>query len=69
MSLNDRDRSEIRTLIYDARNRAMKYGTMHPLWDAIFDAEALLEGGPTLIPYRTRESIEELKRVLQPSNL
>lgn len=31
------------------REQAEPHGSMHPLWDAISDAESLLKGGGTLL--------------------
>ena len=31
------------------RDRALMAGAMHPLWDCIADAEALLDGKPTIM--------------------
>jgi len=46
---------ELKAFIKAARKRAAPVGPGHALWDLIFDAEALLVGGQTLL---SREQIE-----------
>ena len=50
---------EIRAAIRIMRTKAQPVGTMHGLWDLIFDAEALLTGGETLLK---RDVIEKALR-------
>ena len=51
--------AEIRAAIVDMREAAHRAGTLSSLWDVIFDCEALLKGGRTLVP---RETIEDMVR-------
>jgi hypothetical protein len=46
----------IRAKIAKARSIAAPYGSMHPLWDVISDAECLLKGQRTIVD---RQGIEE----------
>ena len=48
---------ELRDAIMILRQRAQRVGPQHALWDVIFDAEALIEGKPTILP---REEIVAL---------
>lgn len=41
---------ELRSYIKRARRVAARYGTLHPLWDTILDAEAILAGKQSLSP-------------------
>lgn len=45
------DREEMRELAFKARKRvqASGVGSMHSMWDVIFDAEALLAGAKPLV--------------------
>jgi hypothetical protein len=51
---------ELKAFIKAARQRAAPVGPGHALWDLIFDAEALLVGGQTLLG---REQIEQQIRL------
>lgn len=56
----------LREVLPKARSAAAKVGTMHPSWDAIFDAEALLAGKETLLRFANREEgIAELYDILK----
>ena len=46
---------ELRAAIIAMRKVAQPVGTLHGWWDTIFDCEALLKGGKTLVP---RDQIE-----------
>ena len=51
---------ELKAFIKAARQRAAPVGPLHALWDLIFDAEALLVGGKTLL---SRKQIEQQIRL------
>ena len=51
---------QLKAFIKEARKRAAPVGPLHALWDLIFDAEALLVGGQTLL---SREQIEQQIRL------
>lgn len=55
---------EIREAIRKARSIAAPVGPMHSYWDVIFDAEALLEGKPTIV---SRAVIEDELREIEQS--
>lgn len=54
---------ELRTAILAARRIAEPVGSMHGMWDAIFDAECHLEGKRAILPRHVVERI--LTRFLQ----
>jgi|KBSSwiStaDraftv2_1062776.scaffolds.fasta_scaffold81054_3 hypothetical protein len=62
---------ELQAWLYRARYLTEKKGSMDPLWDVIFDVEALLKGERTWAA--TREDIENMvranTRVPPPSEL
>ncbi|WP_164712226.1 hypothetical protein [Methylobacterium currus] len=56
----------LRAVLPKARSAAARVGAMHGSWDAIFDAEALLAGKPTLLRFGSREEgIEVLYDLLK----
>ena len=59
---------EIRAAIRIMRTKAQPEGTMHGLWDLIFDAEALLTGGETLLKRDVIEKalMDEIERLRHP---
>ena len=50
--LSTHDRLLLERAIKRWRAEAVPAGPQHSLWDCIFDAEAALEGRPTLLPIR-----------------
>ena len=50
---------QLKAFIKAARQRAAPVGPLHALWDLIFDAEALLVGGQTLL------SCEQIERQIR----
>lgn len=48
-AITEEQRQRLAELIPPSRAAAAEVGTMHSDWDAIFDAEALLAGGQTLL--------------------
>lgn len=58
----DEDEALVRRLLPQVRAEAQKVGTMHPAWDLIFDAEALLKHEPTLLQFESREKAMECYR-------
>lgn len=62
--VTERENEELSNLISRARARAEPVGPMHALWDMIGDAEALLEGKPTLLGWTKRRMIDELRLVV-----
>ncbi len=50
---------DLRVFVGRARRVAARAGSTHALWDAIFDAEAILSGKPAILP---REQVEAILR-------
>lgn len=50
---------KLRAGIKVARREAQAAGPMHALWDTIHDAEAILEGRPSILPRAEVEAILE----------
>lgn len=49
--------AELKEAAQKARDEAARYGSMHGMWDVIFDAEAILQGKPSIAP---RDAVERL---------
>ena len=57
---------EIRDAIKIMRQRAIRAGPMHALWDLIFDCEALLKDQQTLVPRKQIELAVEHALTVKP---
>ncbi len=59
------ERERLQELIIVGRKVATPVGSMHSLWDVIFDAEALLKGKETLLKGTEQEVHKQLVEWLE----
>jgi hypothetical protein len=65
--MTDQQRQRITELITELRKRAVLIGSLSPLWDVIFDLDALLSGKETLLRMTVDEHILFAEKCLRPS--
>lgn len=69
--LTEAQRVHLQSLILHTRSYilASGVGSMHSLWDYVFDAEALLTGQPTILPGTAQEIYSQLILNMKGSTL